>query len=114
MKETKAIWKVRVVKPYPEAHNHLFIGEMVTRDGVAIELLCRTFHFARSVASVKEITVGPLGRRIVPWTRVEVINVLPADFDFKESELVMGPKGEIGLSDRRYFVAVAHRGGGRF
>ena len=28
-KQTKKIWKIRTVKNYPEAHNHLLIGEVL-------------------------------------------------------------------------------------
>ena len=52
------IWKVRTVKDYPEAHNHLFIGQVLQVTESYVRLDCRTYHFGRVVNSVKDIKVG--------------------------------------------------------
>ena len=108
-KATSVIWKVRVVKRYPEAHNHLLIGKVLAKDGVCIELDCRSFHFGRLINSLKDVQAGESGRRIIPWSHIEIINVLPDDFDYREAELSLDREGNILLKDRRYACPIATR-----
>ena len=96
------VWKVRVVKAYAEAHNHLLIGEVLANDAVRVELNCRSFHFGRLVNSLKDVRTGDLGRRIIPWSQIEIINVLPDDFGFAEAQLAVDQEGSILLKGRAY------------
>jgi len=93
------VWKVRTVKTYPEARNHLLVGRVLERDAACVSLLCRTFHFGRLVRRVRDITVGPLGRRIIPWGRIEVINELPGGLDFEQAVVRLDKAGSLVLSD---------------
>jgi hypothetical protein len=95
------IWKVRAVKAYPEAHNHLLIGAVSGRDACTVEMNCRSFHFRRVTGGVKDIRVGGLGVRLIPWSRVEIINVLPNDFDCGRATLTTDDSGNVILSDGR-------------
>lgn len=85
--KSKKIWKIRTVKNYPEAHNHVFVGEVLEVKDSYIKLNCRTFHFGRNVNAPKDIRVGNIGIRIIPWNRVEIINDLEPTFNYKEAQL---------------------------
>lgn len=113
MNEGTVIWKVRAIKPYPEAHNHLLIGCVLAEHGPCVSLLCRTFHFGRNVNSVKDIIPGALGKRIIPWSRIEIINELVGTFDFERAKLVKGAKGNVSLSDGANSCLIASRRDGR-
>ncbi len=108
-KHDSALWKVRVNKAYAEAHNHLLVGEVMSRDSVCVELECRSFHFGRLVNSLKNVAVGDLGRRIVPWMQIEIINVLPGDYDYRGAELTADAEGNVYLTDRRHACPIATR-----
>jgi hypothetical protein len=97
--EDKSIWKVRTVKNYPEAHNHLFIGRVLQLTQSYVRLDCRTYHFGKTINSVKDIRAGMKGIRILPWNRIELINELPSSFDYSKAELVSNKEGKIVLSD---------------
>ena len=96
------VWKIRVVKAYAEAHNHLLIGKVIARDTVCVELNCRSFHFGRLVNSLKDVRAGDLGVRIIPWSHIEIINVLPAEFNPGEAELSLDGDGNILLKGSAY------------
>jgi hypothetical protein len=106
MNDTRLIWKVRSVKPYPGAHNHLLVGQVASRDAVCLELMCRSFHYGRVVSVLKDIVVGSIGKRIVPWNRIEIINELPASFDFQNAKLHADQKGGVFFSDGHYFCPI--------
>ena len=97
--ENKKIWKVRTVKNYPEAHNHLFIGQVLELTQSYVRLDCRTCHFGRAINSVKDIRAGTTGVRILPWNSIELINELPSSFDYSKANLVSKEDGKIALSD---------------
>ena len=81
-KTQKKIWKVRIAKPYPDAHNHLIVGRVLGLNDAFVRMDCRTFHFGTAVAGPKNIKSGERGLRIIPWHRVEIVNELPSDFAF--------------------------------
>jgi hypothetical protein len=95
----KKVWKVRTVKNYPEAHNHLFIGRVLELTKSYIRLECRTYHFGKAIDGVKDVRAGTKGVRILPWNRIELINELPSFFDYSKAELVYNKNGKIALSD---------------
>jgi len=95
----KRIWKVRTVKNYPGAHNHLFIGEVTELVQSYVRLDCRTYHFGKTINSIKDIRVGSQGTRILPWNRIELINELPSSFDYSGADLISNKGGKIALSD---------------
>jgi len=97
----KQIWKVRTVKNYPEAHNHLFIGQVLQLTPSYVRLDCRTYHFGKGINHVRDIRVGTKGIRILPWSRIELINELPSAFNYAIADLVSNKDGKIALSDGR-------------
>ena len=95
----KKIWKVRTVKNYPEAHNHLFIGQVLQLTQSYVRLDCRTYHFGKTINSVKDIRADMKGVRVLPWNRIELINELPSSFDYSRADLISDKDGKIALSD---------------
>lgn len=102
MTKTAKIWKVRIVKPYAGAHNHLIIGEVLQDTPTWLRLKGRTYHFGRTVERVSDVRVGSRAVRIIPWNRVEVVNELPASFDCANAKVVGDGKGNIALKDTGY------------
>ena len=101
MKETRKVWKIRVVKPYAEAHNHLIIGEALEESPVWVRIKGRTYHFGRSAQRPQDIKVGANSVRLIPWNRIEIVNELPASFDYANATLVADEKGNLGLKSGR-------------
>jgi hypothetical protein len=114
MGEEQPIWKLRVVKSYAEAHNHLLIGRVVDRDEASVTLHCRSLHFGRNVHEPREIAVGPMGKRVIPWSRVEIINELPDDFDYQRGELMTNKDGHILFGMRRKSCPIIDRHENRY
>ena len=87
MLEGKVV-KVRWVKLYPTAHNHIAVGDVLHETPQYLVLLCRTYHFGSHIGGQKGtlrqgeyvcgVLEGEKGVRIIPWSRIEVINELPA------------------------------------
>jgi hypothetical protein len=70
--------KVRWVKNYAEAHNHVAVGEVVEETDEYLMLHCRTFHFRRVDAEQSGgLRTGVAMTRVIPWSRIEVIHLLP-------------------------------------
>ncbi|MFI4910375.1 MAG: hypothetical protein ACIAQZ_01770 [Sedimentisphaeraceae bacterium JB056] len=82
------IWKIRTVKDYPEAKNHIFVGKVVEINSSYVMLKCRTYHFGRSVNQPRDIHCGHVEIRLVPWGRIELVNLVDENFDYKKAELV--------------------------
>ena len=97
--ESKKIWKVRTVKNYPEAHNHLFIGRVLQLTQSYIRMDCRTYHFGKNINSTKDIKSGPESIRLIPWGRIELINELPYSFDYAEANIVIDSNSTVMLDD---------------
>jgi hypothetical protein len=89
------IWKVRTVKDYPEAKNHLLVGKVVEVNSSFVMLKCRTYHFGRNVNQLRDIHCGNVELRIVPWERIELVNLIDGDFDYKKAELVKDEHGNM-------------------
>jgi len=87
MLEGKVV-KVRWVKSYTTAHNHLAVGDVLHETPQYLVLLCRTYHFGSHIGGQKGtlrqgeyvcgVLEGEKGVRVIPWNRIEVINELPA------------------------------------
>jgi len=100
------IWKIRAVKSYPEAHNHLLVGEVRRSDDVAVELHCRTYHFGRAVNKIGDIRVSSPDVRIIPWNRIEIVRVLEEHFDYANAKLESDNEGNIRLCDGRHECSI--------
>ena len=84
------IIKVRTVKNYPQASNHVIVGNLLTISSNFLTIRCRTFHFSNVVNAVKtDIREGNLETRYIPIARIELVNDLPNGFAFDTAELQM-------------------------
>ena len=99
MKTNKRIWKIRTVKDYPDAHNHIMIGEVLDETPTYLRVMGRTFHFGKSVNNLKDIQEGMLMVRVIPWVRIQVVHELPDSFDFANATLAMKKNGNVVLKD---------------
>ncbi len=79
--------KVRWVKSYPSAHNHVAIGDVLCETPQYLAVLCKTFHYGGNIGGragvlrqgeyVGGVLEGAKSVRIIPWDRIEIINELP-------------------------------------
>jgi len=98
---TPTIWKVRTIKNYPEAHNHLMLGKVLGVTESYIRMHCRTYHYGKVVSKPDDIKIGGLQVRVVPWSRVEIINELPPTYDYVKSALIATDEGQVLFTDGR-------------
>ena len=49
------IWKIRTIKSYPEATNHLLVGRVLDITDSYVRLHCKTYHFNGPVAEPEDI-----------------------------------------------------------
>ncbi len=97
--ENGKIWKVRTVKDYTDARNHLLVGRVLGMTESYLRLHCRSYHFDKSVQSSQDIEEGCLMVRIIPWHRVEIINELSPSFSYTQAKLVQDANQEVVLRD---------------
>ena len=84
--------KIRWVKSYPSAHNHIAVGEIVESELQYLTVYCKTYHFGQLIEGAKGmikpgvysggILEGSAQVRIIPWSRIEVIHVLDDDLEW--------------------------------
>ena len=96
------IMKIRTVKNYPQAHNHLLIGKALEITNTYVRLHCRSYHYGSIVNSPKDVQVGELMIRMVPWSRIEVINELPSDFDYINNVIATDKNGKVAFQDNKH------------
>jgi hypothetical protein len=100
------IWKIRAIKSYPEAHNHVLVGKVLEITESYVRLHCRTFHFGPSLDSPEDVLVGDVMVRVIPWSRIEIINELPADFDYVKSTVIGDKPGQVLFKDKQYLCPI--------
>ena len=96
------IWKVRTIKNYPEAHNHLLVGKVLEITNSYIRLHCRSYHYGRMVNSPKDIQIGDVMIRVIPWSRIEIINELPPTFNYVRGDIVSDKEGQVLFRDNEH------------
>jgi len=95
------IWKIRTIKNYPQAHNHLLVGKVLEITDSYVRLHCRTYHFGSLVSGPDDILIGNVMVRVVPWSRIEVINELPPNFDYVRSTVIADKVGQVLFMDKQ-------------
>ena len=100
------IWKIRTIKNYPEAHNHLLVGKVLEITESYVRIHCRTYHFGRIINRPEDVQIGDLMNRVVPWSRIEIINELPPTFDYIRNTLIADKEGEVIFQDGRHACPV--------
>lgn len=104
------IWKVRSRKCYSKASNHLFIGQVLETNDVWVRMKCRTFHFGRLTGSSKDIVVGDVAVRVIPWGNIEVINVLDENFDYENGKIqVLEENMHFAYADKKHAYTIFKR-----
>lgn len=92
------IVKVRWVKQYPTAHNHVAIGSVIAETDNYLVLHCKAYHFGDHAGGKKAklcpgkyvggIMESAATTRIVPWHRIEIINELSPATDWNRDAFV--------------------------
>jgi hypothetical protein len=96
------IWKVRTIKNYPEAHNHLLVGKVLEITDTYVRLHCRSYHYGRAVNSAKDIQKGSVMVRVIPWSRIEIVNELPSSFNYVRGDIVADNEGQVLFRDNQH------------
>jgi hypothetical protein len=94
---------LRIVKPYPDARNHVYMGKVVSYDGRFIGLDGCVLHFGR--ASVDDPTGGlSTSARAIRWValqRIEYVLELPDGIDpYDPKKLHVTAGGSVSFADR--------------
>ena len=89
---------LRIVKPYPEARNHIYTGRALAFDGKFVAIDGCVLHFGK--ASVDDPAGGlTTSSRAVRWValqRIEYIHELPASANpFAPEEIKVGADGSL-------------------
>ena len=100
------IWKIRTIKNYPEAHNHLLVGKVLEITDSYVRIHCRTYHFGRIINRPEDVQIGNLMNRVVPWSRIEIINELPPTFDYVRNTITADREGEVIFQDDQHIHPV--------
>lgn len=101
------IWKIRTIKNYPEAHNHIIVGRVLEITDSYVRLHCKTYHFGTELNDPKDVLIGSVMERIIPWGRIEIINELPHTFDYVRSSLIADREGEVLFKDKEHMYPFA-------
>ena len=99
------IWKVRTIKDYPEAHNHLLVGKVLQITDSYVRMHCITYHFGM-VRGARDVQIGEVMVRVVPWSRIEIINELPRTFEYSHGSVIAEKEGEVLFEDNRHQVPI--------
>jgi hypothetical protein len=94
---------LRIVKPYPDARNHVYMGRVVGYDGRFVAIDGSVLHFGR--ATVDDPTGGlTTSARAVRWValqRIEYVLELPEGVDpFDPTKLNVTAQGSVSFADR--------------
>ncbi|MBP7051196.1 MAG: hypothetical protein KBE65_09285 [Phycisphaerae bacterium] len=100
------IWKIRTIKNYPEAHNHILVGKVLDITDSYVRLHCRTYHFGPVLNTPEDVLVGAVMVRVIPWSRIEVINELPHNFDYVRSTVISDKPGQVLFRDTQYLCPI--------
>ena len=92
------IVKVRVEKPYPEAGNHVAIGEVLEENARYLRLRCRTYHFGK-YKSERNVKAGEIQVRCFPYERIAVITELPQALQWEKANFKLNEDGKLVLDD---------------
>ena len=102
------IVRVRMVKNYSTAHNHLAIGQILDETPTYIKMNCRIFHFANR--SGRLVGESELANRVIPWLRIEVIVELPESTNWKNRATFDRKGNFILLDENQTLIARASQG----
>ena len=96
MNEGKIV-KIRFVKRYKDAKNHVCIGEVKTETDNCLVVKGRTFHFGSMLPNRRGLQNGLVKTRWIPWHQIELVTELPADTDWRTGEFALDIVGDVEL-----------------
>ncbi len=100
--------RVRMVKNYSTAHNHIAIGQILEETLTYVRMNCRIFHFANR--SGRLVGESEAGIRIIPWLRIEVISEMPAVTDWTKETAFDRKNNFVLLDENQTRIARAAHG----
>lgn len=95
------IVKIRWVKNYASARNHIAVGLVKGETQHCLVVECRTFHFGKLVRDRSRVEHGDVSIRAVPWNRIEVVHVLEEDTDWKVDFMMDEENGDLILDNKQ-------------
>ena len=97
------IVRIRWIKQYPTAHNHVAVGRVIHEADNYLVVLCKTYHFgdhiggkrAKMIAGkyINGVLEGDKAPRIIPWHCIEIMHELPSSNEWETDAYT----DEIGL-----------------
>ena len=105
------IWKIRQKKTYPEATNHIYLGQVFKETQMYIAMDCVTFHFGKKVDNMgnKDIVTGMRRIRRIPWSQIEVIHDVSRAFDYTKAKLAIDDEGTAVFRDGKLDCIITKR-----
>ena len=109
------VWKVRLTKFYEGAVNRIFVGELRESTETYVKLRCAEFDFKVVANGLRDVGVGEIIERIIPWFQIECVDILPAGFEIEKAQLIAGENKNLDaiLTDGSYSVDIIKRKKGR-
>ena len=95
---TRMIVKVRWLKPYEGAQNHICIGEVVGETPQYLKILGKTYHFRRPQGNVRAVQTSGIKVRWIPWSRIEVVTELHPDTDWRNLQLKLDNNNRLSVT----------------
>jgi len=109
--EKTEIWKVRQVKPYENATNHIFLGRVISKNATYVAMDCVTFHFGKVVdtAMNNKVITGMRRIRRIPWHQIEVVHDLVKNFDYVNAEITTDKEGTVVFRTKDHDCIITKR-----
>ena len=95
--------KIRWKKEYPNATNHVCIGEIVRETNEYIAVLGVTYHFRKGSPQgySRAFKVGKSLERLrwIPWSAIALVTELSAELDWRTIEVRPNEEGRLEVVD---------------
>ncbi|MBI5684856.1 MAG: hypothetical protein HZC54_07235 [Verrucomicrobia bacterium] len=95
---TRMVVKVRWLKPYEGAQNHICIGEVLAETPQCLKVLGRTYHFRKPQGNVRAVQTSAIKVRWIPWNRIEVVTELHPDTDWRNLQLKVDNNNRVSVT----------------
>ncbi|NOZ64242.1 MAG: hypothetical protein GXO71_04815 [Caldiserica bacterium] len=107
----KKIWKVRIRKVYPEATNHIAVGEVIEENPSYVKMRCRTYHFKKLLTPQSKFVTSQIKVRIFPWETIAYATELPSSLHWEKAEVELMEDGDLLLKGKEKKEDVGIKGG---
>lgn len=95
---TRLVVKVRWLKPYEGAQNHICIGEVLAETPQCLKVLGRTYHFRRPQGNIRAVQTSAIKVRWIPWNRIEMVTELHPDTDWRNLQLKVDDNNRVSVT----------------